>query len=270
MAPDLRGRSPKSRVRRLLGSLAAKNANARETAFLLGPGSTTTRLGDRRPDALSRGVAHLLQRPTARGLAGNAPVGLRVPDAMCLLTRLVRRQRLPLRGGLRSRRSAPMSPASRAPARAVLSAGIHPEYRETVRTYFRQPRIHVGRGASPRRARPIPRRSPPPWTATRSRSRCSRPTLRSRRGLGDRLPAPRTRRARSRRGRGEAISLALLARPRAGRRHRCGEAPVARRSHALRRPGARVPRVPVAAPSDRSPGRLVGRRATPKAPVRSA
>src|SRR5262249_17634378 len=136
--PDLPAPLSEIEVRRFLGGLAARNANARDTAFFLGAGvynHYVSSIADQmlyraewltsytpyQPEVSQGTLKSIFEFQTHIGLL----TGLEVANASlyegasALVEALLMADRL-----VKGRR------------RAVLSAGIHPEYRETVRSYF--------------------------------------------------------------------------------------------------------------------------------------
>ena len=264
-APDLPPPMSEIEIRRFVGGMAARNAErARHGVLPRRRALPPLRPGDRRPDALPGRVAHVVHAVPAGGLAGHAAVDLRVPDAHLPADRPGGRQRVALRGRDRARRGA-------ADGRAALArAG-----RRAVR---------LGRASIPstaRRSGPTSRTSDSRSSRSRS-ARTARPTrsaLRRRAttktfavavqspnffGVVEDWRRRRGRRegarARSRsRVVAEAISLALLAPPgECGVDIACGEAQSLGVPMHIRRPAARLPRVPRREHQRQIPGRLVG------------
>ena len=216
-------------IRRLLGELSRTHGERAGHGVLPGRGPLQPlRLGDRRPDALPRRVADGLHALPAGGLAGHAPVDLRVPDAHLPADGARRRQRLALRGGLGARRGAAHGRPARARAATRRALGRHPPgVPRDGADLLREPRPGGRRGPARartgRRTRPRSRR---PWTTRRSPWRCSRPisTASSRTGRSAARGAA-AQGAQSVAVVAEAASLALLAPPgEAGVDIACGEA----------------------------------------------
>jgi glycine dehydrogenase subunit 1 len=125
-------------VRRLLGSLAARNANARESAFFLGAGIYNHYVSAIADQMLYRAEWLTSYTPYQPEVSqGTLTSIFEFQTHICLLTGLDVANASLYEGASALVEALLMaSRLSRGRTRAVLSAGIHPEYRETVRTYF--------------------------------------------------------------------------------------------------------------------------------------
>jgi glycine dehydrogenase subunit 1 len=125
-------------VRRFLGSLAAKNANARDTAFFLGAGIYNHSVSAVADQMLYRAEWLTSYTPYQPEVSqGTLQSIFEFQTHICLLTGLDVANASLYEGASALVEALLMaSRLSRGRTRAVLSAGIHPEYRETVRTYF--------------------------------------------------------------------------------------------------------------------------------------
>jgi glycine dehydrogenase subunit 1 len=125
-------------IRRLMGSIAGKNANARETAFFLGAGLYNHYVSALADQMLYRAewlTAYTPYQPEVS--QGTLQSIFEFQTHICLLTgldvanaSLYEGASALAEGLLMAERLAPRR------TRAVLSRGIHPEYREAVRSYF--------------------------------------------------------------------------------------------------------------------------------------
>jgi glycine dehydrogenase subunit 1 len=125
-------------VRRLLGSLAARNANARESAFFLGAGIYNHYVSAIADQMLYRAEWLTSYTPYQPEVSqGTLQSIFEFQTHICLLTGLDVANASLYEGASALVEALLMaSRLCRGRTRAVLSAGIHPEYRETVRTYF--------------------------------------------------------------------------------------------------------------------------------------
>ncbi len=125
-------------IRRLFGSLASKNANARETAFFLGGGLYHHYVSAIADQMLYRAewlTAYTPYQPEVS--QGTLQSIFEFQTHICLLTGLDVANASLYEGASALVEALLMAERStKGRKRAVLSAGIHPEYRETVRTYF--------------------------------------------------------------------------------------------------------------------------------------
>ncbi len=125
-------------VRRLFSSLAARNANARETAFFLGAGLYHHWVSAVADQMLYRAEWLTSYTPYQPEVSqGTLQSIFEFQTHVCLLTGLDVSNASLYEGASALVESLLMAARlSRGRAKAVLSAAIHPEYRETVRTYF--------------------------------------------------------------------------------------------------------------------------------------
>ena len=262
---DLRARACPSR-RCGGGSRRWRRATTARTALsFLGAGAYPHFVaGGGRPHPPARRVLLRLHAVPAGGEPGHAAGDLRVPDAGRHAARAGGRQRQHVRRRLGDRRggadgAAPGSPSGRA---SSSSRALHPQYRETVRTYLEgagdsevlRSAVRRPTGGRPRLAGAARRRSAPPPSSSAIRT-CS---------ASSRICAPCTPSAHARRARcwsratAEPLALALLqAAGRLRRRHRRRRGAEPRHSAVVRRPRRR----PVRTRSKHvrsMPGRLVG------------
>jgi glycine cleavage system P protein (glycine dehydrogenase) subunit 1 len=125
-------------VRRMLGSLASRNANARETAFFLGAGiyhHWTSAVADQMLYRAEWLTSYTPYQPEVS--QGTLQSIFEFQTHVCLLTGLDVANASLYEGASALVEALLMaSRLSRGRRKAVLSAAIHPEYRETVRTYF--------------------------------------------------------------------------------------------------------------------------------------
>jgi glycine dehydrogenase subunit 1 len=126
-------------IRRFLGGLAARNANARETAFFLGGGlyhHYTSAIADQMLYRAEWLTAYTPYQPEVS--QGTLQSIFEFQTHVCLLTGLEVANASLYEGASALVEALLMSERLvRGRRRAVLSEGIHPEYRETVRSYFR-------------------------------------------------------------------------------------------------------------------------------------
>jgi hypothetical protein len=141
---------------------------------------------------------------------------------------------------------------TRGRTKAVLSKGIHPEYRETVRTYFANLDLEIVEVPVGRDGATDPSALAAAWTRARSPWRSSRPTSTASSKAGRQT---RPGRGRSRSPLSPKQPRSLLLRRGTRDRHRVRRGTVARRSHAADR--FSVPRLPLR-PSAPDSGTAVG------------
>ena len=136
--PDLPAPLSEIEIRRFLGGLASRNANARETAFFLGGGlyhHYTSAIADQMLYRAEWLTAYTPYQPEVS--QGTLQSIFEFQTHICLLTGLEVANASLYEGASALVEALLMSERlSRGRRRAVLSAGIHPEYRETVRSYF--------------------------------------------------------------------------------------------------------------------------------------
>jgi glycine dehydrogenase subunit 1 len=137
-SPDLPPPLSEIEVRRLMGSLAAQNANARETAFFLGAGIYHHWVSAIADQMLYRAEWLTSYTPYQPEVSqGTLQSIFEFQTHMCLLTGLDVSNASLYEGASALVEALLMaSRLTRGRRKAVLSAAIHPEYRETVRTYF--------------------------------------------------------------------------------------------------------------------------------------
>jgi glycine dehydrogenase subunit 1 len=125
-------------IRRMFGDLAKKNANARETAFFLGAGlyhHYTSAIADQMLYRSEWLTAYTPYQPEVS--QGTLQSVFEFQTHICLLTGLDVANASLYEGASALVEALLMAERlSRGRTRAVLSQAIHPEYRETVRTYF--------------------------------------------------------------------------------------------------------------------------------------
>ncbi|MGH9317435.1 MAG: aminomethyl-transferring glycine dehydrogenase subunit GcvPA [Thermoanaerobaculia bacterium] len=125
-------------IRRLFGSLASRNANARDGAFFLGGGLYNHYISAIADQMLYRAewlTAYTPYQPEVS--QGTLQSIFEFQTHICLLTGLDVANASLYEGASALVEALLMAERiARGRKRAVLSAGIHPEYRETVRTYF--------------------------------------------------------------------------------------------------------------------------------------
>ena len=125
-------------VRRMMGALAARNANARETAFFLGAGIYHHWVSAVADQMLYRAEWLTSYTPYQPEVSqGTLQSIFEFQTHVCLLTGLDVANASLYEGASALVEALLMSARLvRGRSKAVLSAAIHPEYRETVRTYF--------------------------------------------------------------------------------------------------------------------------------------
>jgi glycine dehydrogenase subunit 1 len=125
-------------IRRLMGGLAAKNANARGTAFFLGAGLYNHYVSAIADQMLYRAEWLTSYTPYQPEISqGTLQSIFEFQTHICLLTGLDVANASLYEGASALVEALLMAERLvRGRKSAVLSAGIHPEYRETVRTYF--------------------------------------------------------------------------------------------------------------------------------------
>ena len=125
-------------VRRLMGSLAARNANARDTAFFLGAGIYNHWVSAIADQMLYRAEWLTSYTPYQPEVSqGTLESIFEFQTHICLLTGLDVSNASLYEGASALVEALLMAARlSRGRHKAVLSAAIHPEYRETVRTYL--------------------------------------------------------------------------------------------------------------------------------------
>jgi glycine dehydrogenase subunit 1 len=137
-APDLPPPMSEIEIRRFVGGMAGKNANARDTAFFLGAGLYNHYVSAIADQMLYRAEWLTSYTPYQPEVSqGTLQSIFEFQTHMCLLTGLEVANASLYEGASALVEALLMAERlSRGRTRAVLSAGIHPEYRETVRTYF--------------------------------------------------------------------------------------------------------------------------------------
>ena len=137
-APDLPAPMSEIEIRRFLGGLASRNANARETAFFLGGGlyhHYTSAIADQMLYRAEWLTAYTPYQPEVS--QGTLQSIFEFQTHICLLTGLEVANASLYEGASALVEALLMAERlSKGRRRAVVSAGIHPEYRETVRSYF--------------------------------------------------------------------------------------------------------------------------------------
>ena len=144
-APDLPPPMSEIEIRRFLGGLSRKNANARDTAFFLGAGLYNHYVSAIADQMLLRAEWLTCYTPYQPEISqGTLQSIFEFQTHICLLTgmdvanaSLYEGASALVEGLLMAERLV------RGRRRAVLSRGIHPEYRETVRTYFQNLGLEV-------------------------------------------------------------------------------------------------------------------------------
>jgi glycine dehydrogenase subunit 1 len=136
--PDLPAPLSEIEVRRFLGGLASRNANARDTAFFLGAGVYNHYVSSIADQMLYRAewlTAYTPYQPEVS--QGTLQSIFEFQTHICLLTGLEVANASLYEGASALVEALLMADRLvKGRGRAVLSAGIHPEYRETARTYF--------------------------------------------------------------------------------------------------------------------------------------
>ena len=136
--PDLPAPLSEIEVRRLLGSLSAKNASARDTAFFLGAGIYHHWVSAIADQMLYRAEWLTSYTPYQPEVSqGTLQSIFEFQTHVCLLTGLDVSNASLYEGASALVEALLMaSRLTKGRTKAVLSAAIHPEYREAVRTYF--------------------------------------------------------------------------------------------------------------------------------------
>jgi glycine dehydrogenase subunit 1 len=136
--PDLPPPMSEIEIRRFLGGLASRNANARETAFFLGGGVYHHYVSAIADQMLYRAEWLTSYTPYQPEVSqGTLQSIFEFQTHICLLTGLEVANASLYEGASALVEALLMAERlGKGKRRAVLSAGIHPEYRETVRTYF--------------------------------------------------------------------------------------------------------------------------------------
>ncbi len=136
--PDLPAPLSEIEIRRFLGGLAAKNASARDTAFFLGGGVYNHYVSAIADQMLYRAEWLTSYTPYQPEVSqGTLQSIFEFQTHICQLTGLEVANASLYEGASALVEALLMAERlSKGRKRAVLSAGIHPEYRETVRTYF--------------------------------------------------------------------------------------------------------------------------------------
>jgi glycine dehydrogenase subunit 1 len=136
-APNLPGPLSEIEIRRFLGGLAARNANARDTAFFLGGGVYNHYVSSIADQMLYRAEWLTSYTPYQPEVSqGTLQSIFEFQTHVCLLTGLEVANASLYEGASALVEALLMAERlSKGKERAVLSAGIHPEYRETVRSY---------------------------------------------------------------------------------------------------------------------------------------
>jgi glycine dehydrogenase subunit 1 len=137
-APDLPAPLSEIEIRRFLGGLAGRNANARESAFFLGGGVYNHYVSAIADQMLYRAEWLTSYTPYQPEVSqGTLQSIFEFQTHLCLLTGLEVANASLYEGASALVESLLMAERlSKGRKRAVLSEGIHPEYRETARTYF--------------------------------------------------------------------------------------------------------------------------------------
>jgi glycine dehydrogenase subunit 1 len=136
--PDLPAPLSEIEVRRFLGGMSARNAHARETAFFLGGGVYNHYVSSIADQMLYRAEWLTSYTPYQPEVSqGTLQSIFEFQTHICLLTGLEVANASLYEGASALVEALLMAERLvKGRRRAVLSAGIHPEYRETVRTYF--------------------------------------------------------------------------------------------------------------------------------------
>ena len=143
--PDLPAPLSEIEIRRFLGGLAAKNASARDTAFFLGGGVYNHYVSAIADQMLYRAEWLTSYTPYQPEVSqGTLQSIFEFQTHICQLTGLEVANASLYEGASALVEALLMAERlSKGKKRAVLSAGIHPEYRETVRTYFQNLGLEV-------------------------------------------------------------------------------------------------------------------------------
>jgi glycine dehydrogenase subunit 1 len=144
-SPDLPAPLSEIEIRRFLGGLAAKNASARDTAFFLGGGVYNHYISAIADQMLYRAEWLTSYTPYQPEVSqGTLQSIFEFQTHICQLTGLEVANASLYEGASALVEALLMAERlSKGRKRAVLSAGIHPEYRETVRTYFQNLGLEV-------------------------------------------------------------------------------------------------------------------------------
>jgi glycine dehydrogenase subunit 1 len=136
--PDLPPPMSEIEIRRFIGGLAKKNVNARDTAFFLGAGVYHHYVSAIADQMLYRAEWLTAYTPYQPEISqGTLQSIFEFQTHICLLTGLEVANASLYEGASALVEALLMAERlSRGRTKAVLSAGIHPEYRETVETYF--------------------------------------------------------------------------------------------------------------------------------------
>ncbi len=136
--PDLPPPMSEIEIRRFLGAMAGRNANARDTAFFLGAGLYHHYVSAIADQMLYRAEWLTAYTPYQPEISqGTLQSIFEFQTHICLLTGLEVANASLYEGASALVEALLMAERlSRGRTRAVISAGVHPEYRETVRTYF--------------------------------------------------------------------------------------------------------------------------------------
>jgi glycine dehydrogenase subunit 1 len=144
-SPDLPPPMSEIEIRRFLGGLSRRTASARETAFFLGAGLYNHYVSSIADQMLYRAewlTAYTPYQPEVS--QGTLQSIFEFQTHICLLTGLDVANASLYEGASALVEALLMADRlTRGRRRAVLSAGIHPEYRETVRTYFANLNLEV-------------------------------------------------------------------------------------------------------------------------------
>jgi glycine dehydrogenase subunit 1 len=144
-SPDLPAPLSEIEIRRFLGGLAAKNASARDTAFFLGGGVYNHYVSAIADQMLYRAEWLTSYTPYQPEVSqGTLQSIFEFQTHICQLTGLEVANASLYEGASALVEALLMAERlSKGKKRAVLSAGIHPEYRETVQTYFQNLGLEV-------------------------------------------------------------------------------------------------------------------------------
>jgi glycine dehydrogenase subunit 1 len=144
-SPDLPAPLSEIEIRRFLGGLAAKNASARDTAFFLGGGVYNHYVSAIADQMLYRAEWLTSYTPYQPEVSqGTLQSIFEFQTHICQLTGLEVANASLYEGASALVEALLMAERlSKGRKRAVLSAGIHPEYRETVQTYFQNLGLEV-------------------------------------------------------------------------------------------------------------------------------
>src|SRR4030088_946699 len=136
--PDLPPPMSEIEIRRLMGDLSSRTANARDTAFFLGAGVYNHYISAIADQMLYRAEWLTSYTPYQPEVSqGTLQSIFEFQTHICLLTGMDVANASLYEGASALVEALLMADRLvRGRRKAVLSAGIHPEYRETVRTYF--------------------------------------------------------------------------------------------------------------------------------------